>query len=60
MGDTDQNNLCQPNQVSAAANTNVELLSRTDNATDHTNSQTYSIGHRECTDEEKKRVVKLN
>ena len=44
----------------SAANTNVELLSRTDNAAGHASNRTYHIGHREWTDEENKGVVKLN
>ena len=57
--DTDQNNPCQPNQVSDVADTNVELLSRTDNTADHANNCTYHIDHREWTEEEERRVVKL-
>ena len=48
------------NQLSDAANTNVELLSKTDNAADHASNLTYHIGHREWTDVQKRRVVKLN
>ena len=59
MRDTDQNNPCQPNQISDA-DTNVELLNRTDNAADHASNQTHHISHREWTDQEKRRVVKLN
>ena len=60
MGDRDKNNPCQPNQMSDAANTNVELLNRTDNTADHASNRTYHTGQREWTDEEKRRVVKLN
>ena len=60
MGDTDQNDLCQPNQMSDAANTNVALLSRTVDTADHGSNRTYHIGHREWTDGEKRRAVKLN
>ena len=37
----------------------MELLSRTDNAADHANNRTYHIDHREWTEEEERRVVKL-
>ena len=60
MEDTNQNNPCQPNEKSDAANTNVELLSRIDNAADHASNPTYHICHREWTDEEKRKVVKLS
>ena len=60
MGDTDHNNPCQPNQISDTANTNVKLLSRTDNTAGDASNRTCHVSHREWTDEERRRVAKLN
>ena len=60
MGDIDQDNQFQPNQMHDDANINVALRSRAENKADHEDSRTCHTRSTEWTDKEKQRLIQLD
>ena len=60
MGDIDQDNQFQPNQMHDDADINVALCSRAENKADHEDSRTCHTRSTEWTDEEKQRLIQLD
>ena len=60
MGDIDQDNQFQPNQMHDDADINVALRSRAENKADHEDSRTCHTRSTEWTDEEKQRLIQLD